>query len=459
MEDSSSKRKSTKQPKQASKRAKSIDEPKQLPSNPNRTNQNWCFTLNNYTEDEETFIKALISNPKNRVQYIVFGHETGKNGTPHLQGFVQFDCRRNFAVVQRLFNLPRVHLEPKIPQSTPLQAADYCKKDGDYFERGALDNDTFQGQGKRNDILEARNAVRDGASALQLMDSDEHVGAAIKYFRSFQAYEAFKVSGRTHKTRCIVFFGDPGTYKSLAAATYKDSYTVVRPRTKFDGAWFDGYAPQSHSTVLFDDFYGWMPFNQLLELCDRYPCQVQVKGGTAQYRPKANVFTSNANPDEWYKYTDTMRYDALERRLDAVYRHTRVQARFDDEPAVEIGDIVIMVIKGAMSWHPLWQFCTPLENHDSWFKLHPEEVYRILPSEPTVEEMKQELTSLWQINLASDEAALDDGSSSSHVIELSDADIIDIDSMEQPEGLESEEMAESSFDSSESSDDSSDVSD
>lgn len=221
MEAPSSKRKVSSKPKQAVKRAKSTEPDEDPQPKQHATNSCWCFTLNNYTEDEEALVKSLHQNPKNRIQYIVFGREVGEQGTPHLQGFIQFTGRRNFPVVQRMLGSQRFYLKPKIPQSTPQQAADYCKKDGDFYERGKLNNDLFQGQGKRNDILEARNAVRDGASALQLMDSDDHVGAAIKYFRSFQAYEAFKVSGRTHKMRCIIFYGDPGTYKSLAAATYK----------------------------------------------------------------------------------------------------------------------------------------------------------------------------------------------------------------------------------------------
>lgn len=41
-----------------------------------------CFTLNNYTEEEENSLKEFART----TDWMIFGHETGENGTPHLQG-------------------------------------------------------------------------------------------------------------------------------------------------------------------------------------------------------------------------------------------------------------------------------------------------------------------------------------------------------------------------------------
>lgn len=48
---------------------------------------NWCFTLNNYTDED---IKILNSSIDPRIKAWVFQEETGENGTPHLQGYMNF---------------------------------------------------------------------------------------------------------------------------------------------------------------------------------------------------------------------------------------------------------------------------------------------------------------------------------------------------------------------------------
>lgn len=89
----------------------------------------WCFTINNYTDEDITRLDAL------NVKYLVYGKEVGQQGTPHLQGFVVFHRTHPRSTAQRLL-CPRAHLE--VTRGTNQQAADYCKKDGDYVERGDL---------------------------------------------------------------------------------------------------------------------------------------------------------------------------------------------------------------------------------------------------------------------------------------------------------------------------------
>lgn len=58
----------------------------------NRVNssKHWCFTFNNYkSEDIDTIIKCCV----NGVINYIFQEETGKNGTKHLQGYLEFPSR------------------------------------------------------------------------------------------------------------------------------------------------------------------------------------------------------------------------------------------------------------------------------------------------------------------------------------------------------------------------------
>lgn len=98
------------------------------------TSQYWVFTLNNYTATEEKHILSLVvpqGNDGPVAQYLCVGREVGANGTPHLQGYIEFTSRTRFSTAKRHINA-RVHLEKR--KGNASQAAEYCKKDGDYEE-------------------------------------------------------------------------------------------------------------------------------------------------------------------------------------------------------------------------------------------------------------------------------------------------------------------------------------
>lgn len=50
---------------------------------------NYCFTLNNYTEEEVFEIDTLVTNPDSNIRFICYGFEKGEDGTPHLQGYLE----------------------------------------------------------------------------------------------------------------------------------------------------------------------------------------------------------------------------------------------------------------------------------------------------------------------------------------------------------------------------------
>lgn len=109
------------------------------------SSRRWVFTLNNYTPVEVNTIRTVFNS--DRVTYAVFGREIGANGTPHLQGFVILSSARRLVFCRRRI-ANRAHFQTA--RGTSQQAADYCKKDGDFEEFG-----TFPGnQGRRTDFEE-----------------------------------------------------------------------------------------------------------------------------------------------------------------------------------------------------------------------------------------------------------------------------------------------------------------
>lgn len=327
-----------------------------MPKAPRATQNNnwWNFTINNYSEEEYEAVRAIFHDKKNRIDYIVVGKEKGESGTPHLQGFVAFALRKKFDTVKKLLG-GRGHLEPV--RVTPDKAAAYCKKDGDFFEKGKLPEE-IKKQGARSDLHAIKDQIDQGASVWEIAQAThEGFSAVSRAHKFFLGYETAIDTPRNWQTQVYVFYGSPGTFKSTAAHRFAQLFTVVRPRHSGDGVWFDGYQPNLHRAALLDDFYGWMPFNNLLELLDRYGCRVQVKGGTVQWKPQSICITSNTSPERWYNYNEHMHYPALQRRLAQVFRHTLVEAA-NDARGLAVGDVTVEVDKGDIRCHPLFDQMT-----------------------------------------------------------------------------------------------------
>lgn len=97
----------------------------------NKLSHNWCFTVNNYTDDDIVNVKSL------QYKYLVYGYEVGAEGTPHLQCYVELEkLSRRSAIVKAVPRAAKV--EPRYQHSTAEQASNYCKKDGNYVEDGTI---------------------------------------------------------------------------------------------------------------------------------------------------------------------------------------------------------------------------------------------------------------------------------------------------------------------------------
>lgn len=88
----------------------------------------WCFTLNNYTEDQVHYLQTLPLDSK-KLQYIVFAKEVApETGTKHLQGFLYCKGPMAMTAIKKFMRIDTVHLEAKSKNSTFEQAINYCKK-------------------------------------------------------------------------------------------------------------------------------------------------------------------------------------------------------------------------------------------------------------------------------------------------------------------------------------------
>lgn len=147
----------------------------------NNQRTRWCFTINNYTEEE---LKALTDNiTEDNVKFGIAGLEVGDSGTPHIQGFLSFRKRCRLAGVKRVVG-SRAHIEPAMGNDE--QNEDYCTKDGAEILRvGFPSKGTTQaGGGSQLAALLPGivDSIRNGDTITEICDADP-AGAAgiVKY--------------------------------------------------------------------------------------------------------------------------------------------------------------------------------------------------------------------------------------------------------------------------------------
>lgn len=265
--------------------------------------QSFCFTLNNYTLEEELDL-LCTSLP---VTYILCGYEIGESGTPHIQGYCELNHTMRSSTIKKLgCGFERMHIEPR--RGTQQQAIDYCKKDGNWIDYGTPRKYI---QGRRNDLDEARTA------AIEYGMKDVTAWANFQDIRVAEKYLEYNEPARQDKPLVMWFYGTTGTGKTRVAHDLS-----VNPYVKSDTSkWWNGY--DRHEHVIMDDFRdNNMTFNELLTLLDRYERRVETKGGMRQFVPKQIIITCNTHPSNLYGKVTDERKDQLLRRIDIIQEFT-----------------------------------------------------------------------------------------------------------------------------------------
>lgn len=138
--------------------------------------KHWCFTWNNYDQEDWDRCKNILSN-KSFVTYGIMSHEVGELGhTRHIQGYVCFVNRQRMTVLKKKFDSDKIHWE--IMRGTPKEASDYCKKDSvdaededantpNYVEFGELP----EKERSRNDLKRMIKDFDEGATEAALLSA------------------------------------------------------------------------------------------------------------------------------------------------------------------------------------------------------------------------------------------------------------------------------------------------
>lgn len=182
----------------------------------------WCYTLNNWTEEEY----ALLINIK--CNYHIIGKEIGKiKKLPHLQGFIVFKNQTSFSSCKKKIGL---RASIRMCKGTPYENYIYCSKDKQFLEIGI--RPVYKG--KRVDIEELYEILRREYKTRTLIELMAEYGLTenkLKYIENY--YNVLKSKDNEnlydHKKLPLMTTIQESWMKLLIEQDYRQILFVVNP--------------------------------------------------------------------------------------------------------------------------------------------------------------------------------------------------------------------------------------
>lgn len=264
----------------------------------------WCYTLNNYSDDEYTELQAT------ECKHHVIGKEVGKEGTPHLQGCVTYATKKSLLQMKKI--QPRAHWEPARDASN---AVEYCRKDGDVWENGTPPaSQKEKGERGKAAMSEIIKRAREGDEAWLEENHPAEYYHHLATFRSHKKPKTGTMNYSNEDTPHEWWVGPTGTGKSKKLwEEYPTHYQKDQNR------WWCGYTGQdvvaieevSPKTVehLASRVKVW---------ADRYPFSGEIKGGKMEgLRPGKIIVLSNYTIDQCFPNMEDA--EPIKRRFKVVH--------------------------------------------------------------------------------------------------------------------------------------------
>lgn len=248
--------------------------------------RSWCFTINNYTEDERDALR------NGKYAYMVFGYERGDEGTPHLQGYVHLQDTKTLSAMKKV--MPRAHLE--IRKGTVDQAVEYCKKEGDYEEFGKKPmSQKEKGEENKKRWRVINEKAKEGDEAW-LQEHEPHV-----YHTGLATFRSHKKA----KTTPLDYVDTPHEWWVGLTGTGKSKKVWEEYPTHYakeKNKWWCNYTGQDTVVIEEADPKNMEHLADRLKVwADRYPFPGEIKGGRIEgIRPLKVIVTSNYSPEECF---------------------------------------------------------------------------------------------------------------------------------------------------------------
>lgn len=260
----------------------------------------WFFTFNNPPCE-------LLDFEVSKLEYSVYQLESGENGTPHFQGFLQFKKRVRFNGVKKfIIRAAGGSGSPWVSFSKyPTKCQLYCSKE-DTRIRGPYETGVWvpksTGQGARNDLAVIQDLLKKGTKPSAI--ADDFFSSWIRYRTAFEVYSSSLFqrdpNAPSFTFQCEVHYGPTGLGKSRHAfGEYPVPGLAYRFVPSRNNNWWDGYNGQR--VCILDDFSGdFFSDDNFKVYVDRYPLAVEFKGGFCSLLVTKWIITTNHLPTAWW---------------------------------------------------------------------------------------------------------------------------------------------------------------
>jgi hypothetical protein len=272
----------------------------------------------------------------NVMWYLAYAQESAETtGGRHWQGYVQMMCQQRNVAVKKELNLKRGYVAAQKAACAEVARAYVFKLDTKIVPAVQFGTFRLSEQGKRTDIDNFVEAAQDLATNKRQMYKD-HKACMVKYPRAYVDIRATFTEPRDWKTYVTHIYGPTGSGKSRYVHE-KYGAKGYYPMRVSNRGWWDDY--DNHEIVLIDDFKGWLMVAEMLDLLDRYPMTVQIKGGRAQFVAKRIYITSVHGMSTWWnKEALGDRYAELARRIDKTVHIDLLKHIQREQMIVELAD-------------------------------------------------------------------------------------------------------------------------
>ena len=272
----------------------------------------WCFTLNNYTDEE---CSALVAKD---VRGLCAYRELGESGTPHLQGVVCCHAKATLTQMKKILG-SRAHIE--LMRGTWEEACTYCRKDGDKL----VDRSEGPKPGSREDITKLLSMASD-LTTTEETAWDELPGTMARAMRAYDRRRDLSLLKlkRTVMPEVFWIWGETGSGKSHLVFQDLDM-SDVHVQEVADNGWWDSYRGQG--TLILNEFRGEIAYPEMLSLLDKWPKKVKRRGREPMPFVATTIYITSSSPPEHIYCRQNMKYDGINQLM---RRMKVIEKRRDD---------------------------------------------------------------------------------------------------------------------------------